>query len=84
MSKNNKTTAFEDAIQQLENIVTSLETGDLSLEESLVSFEKGIKLTHDCQKQLNEAEHKIALLIGEGDDMQLIDFDQDAEQNPNH
>ena len=83
MSKKNKTTAFEDAIQQLEHIVASLEAGDLSLEDSLTSFEKGIKLTHDCQKQLNEAEQKIALLIGEGDDMQLINFDQNTEKNTN-
>lgn len=79
MSKKSNTPAFEDSIAQLEEIVTALEAGDLSLEESLTAFEQGIKITKDCQKQLNNAEQKIAQLIGDGDDMQLVDFEENAE-----
>lgn len=53
---------FEKHIQQLENIVTSLEAGDLSLDESLKQFEKGITLARQCQTILEQAEQKIATL----------------------
>ena len=47
---------FEEAMKRLENIVESLERGDLSLEESLKIFEEGMKLLHFCSKKLEEAE----------------------------
>ena len=58
---------FEDSIGELETLVTSLENGELSLEESLNTFEKGIRLTKTCQQQLTKAEQKIALLTGSGE-----------------
>jgi exodeoxyribonuclease VII small subunit len=73
------TVNFEASINELEALATALETGDLSLEESLATFEKGIKLTKECQQLLSEAEQKVAILLGEGDDMQLVDFDKGAE-----
>ncbi len=75
MANKKKTPSFEDSISELETLVDALETGNLSLEDSLSTFEKGIKLTKECQKQLNEAEQKVALLVGEGEEMQLVDFD---------
>ena len=66
---------FEQAIDELDKLVTQLESGDLSLEESLATFEKGIKLTRECQQKLTEAEQKVALLVGDGDQLQLTDFD---------
>lgn len=79
MTKKKNAPSFEESIGQLETLVASLEAGDLSLEESLSTFEQGIKLTKDCQQQLNEAEQKVSLLVGDGDAMKVVDFDSDAE-----
>ena len=54
---------FEDAMKRLENIVKSLESGDLSLENSLEIFEEGMKLAGFCSQKLEEAEQKVHLLI---------------------
>jgi exodeoxyribonuclease VII small subunit len=54
---------FEEALEKLENLVTKLESGELSLEDSMKSFEEGIKLTRLCQSQLAEAELKVKKLI---------------------
>lgn len=53
---------FEDSIKTLEHIVAQLEKGDLSLEESLLQFEKGIQLARACQSILQQAEQKIEML----------------------
>jgi len=53
---------FEKSINELESIVNQLEKGDLSLDESLKQFEKGINLTRQCQDALNKAEQKIEML----------------------
>ena len=58
---------FEEAIKRLEDIVESLETGDLSLEDSLGIFEEGVKLIGFCSKKLEEAEQKVTMLIKESD-----------------
>jgi exodeoxyribonuclease VII small subunit len=54
---------FEDAMKELEDIVKRLESGDLSLEESLKIFEEGIALSRYCFKKLEEAEKRISILI---------------------
>ena len=56
---------FEKALDELESIVEDLESGDLSLEDSLKSFEKGIKLARKCQEQLSKAELQVQKLIEE-------------------
>jgi exodeoxyribonuclease VII small subunit len=58
---------FEDAMKRLENIVESLERGDLSLEESLTIFEEGMKLVGFCTRKLDEAEQKVTMLIKDQD-----------------
>ena len=69
---------FESALQQLEQLVEDLEDGDLSLEDALKSFEKGISLTRECQKALKEAEQKVQLLVGEdGETEPFEDLDTD-------
>ena len=50
------TVNFESSLNKLEQIVTKLEDGDISLEDSVKSFEEGIGLVKECQKQLSEAE----------------------------
>ena len=54
---------FEQALTELEDLVTAMEEGDLSLEESLQAFEKGVKLTRDCQTALKQAEQKVQVLL---------------------
>ena len=56
---------FEKALDELESIVEDIESGDLSLEDSLKSFEKGIKLARKCQEQLSKAELQVQKLIEE-------------------
>ena len=55
--------SFEKSIIQLEQIVTQLEKGDLSLDEMLKLFESGIALSRSCNKMLDEAEKKINILV---------------------
>ena len=54
---------FDEVLKELEEIVSTLERGNLSLEESLKKFERGIKLSTHCLEKLNEAEKKIETLI---------------------
>ena len=66
---------FESALAELEQIVQRLEQGELSLEESLRQFERGVELTRGCQKALRQAEQKIQILAKKGDgDAALQDF----------
>ncbi|SFR02614.1 exodeoxyribonuclease VII small subunit [Desulfoscipio geothermicus] len=55
--------SFEEALARLESLVNKLEEGNLSLEESLELFAEGIKLTKQCNKQLEEAEKQICMLM---------------------
>ncbi len=55
--------SFEDAIAQLEQIVSKLEKGDISLEESITNFQQGIELSRYCAAKLDEAEKKISILL---------------------
>lgn len=66
---------FENALEELENLVTSMEEGELSLEESLQAFEKGIKLTRECQTALKQAEQKVQILINENGDTEPLEID---------
>ena len=54
---------FEDAIGELEVIVEQLESGDLSLEESLTAFENGVRMVKLCNQKLSEVEKKVEILV---------------------
>lgn len=54
---------FEAALVELENLVEVMETGEITLEESLAHFERGIKLTRQCQQALKQAEQKVRILM---------------------
>lgn len=58
---------FETSLAELEKIVAQLEDGDLPLEESLVLFEQGVKLSRECRDRLTEAERRIEVLMKEGE-----------------
>jgi exodeoxyribonuclease VII small subunit len=63
MSKASKPTDFETALKELEGIVEQLENGELPLERALELFERGVKLSRECQKRLEEAERKVEILL---------------------
>ncbi len=54
---------FEQSLKDLENIVLELEKGEMSLDDSIKNFEKGIELSRECSKKLEEAEKKINVLV---------------------
>jgi len=60
-----KTPNFEKALTELESLVEDMEQGDLSLEDSLKRFEKGIALSSECQQALQNAELKVKQLVEE-------------------
>jgi exodeoxyribonuclease VII small subunit len=59
--------SFEKSLVRLEEVVKRLESADLSLDEAMKLFEEGVKLSHDCQKQLEEAEGKVEILLRKAD-----------------
>ena len=76
MAKKDKQIQFEEAFKRLDAIVTKLESGDLSLEESMTVFEEGITLTKTCKTRLEAAEQKIQLLLKDSDgNLTLEDID---------
>jgi exodeoxyribonuclease VII small subunit len=58
---------FEAALEDLELVVEQLETGELSLEDSLEAFEKGVGLVKYCNQKLDEVEKKVELLVKDKD-----------------
>ena len=68
---------LEKAMGELEAIVEQLETGELTLEKSLQQFEKGVRLSRECQKALGEAEQKVQMLM----DSELVDVDPGTLKN---
>jgi exodeoxyribonuclease VII small subunit len=65
---------FEAGLQELEQIVKEMESGDLPLERALELFEKGMKISEDCRKQLEEAETRVEVLVRKGDRVQPEPF----------
>ncbi len=65
---------FEAGLGELEQLVTRMEEGELGLEESLQTFEQGVRLVKQCQQALAQAEQKIKVLVsadGETEDLKL-------------
>jgi len=68
--ENNSSTSiadFEKSLDELEKLVRDLEQGELSLEQSLAAFERGVKLTRDCQSALKTAEQRVEQLVQNSD-----------------
>lgn len=61
------TDKFEASLKKLEEIVTKLETGSLSLEDSLKAFEEGVKHSAFCSSRLDDAERRVEILIKQKD-----------------
>lgn len=79
MSKNSTPDIpFEEALAQLETLVERMESGELSLEDSLASFEQGIALTRSCQQALSRAEQQVKILTDNTPEAGTEAFDSDA------
>jgi exodeoxyribonuclease VII small subunit len=59
-----------------------MEDGELSLEDSLEAFEKGIKLTRECQSALRQAEQKVQVLMDESGTTQDLTLEDETDENP--
>lgn len=70
---------FEQALAELEKIVASMESGDMSLEASLVAYERGVELARACQTQLQQAEQQVRVL--EQDLLRPLTSVQNPEDN---
>jgi len=58
--------SFEEKLASLESVVERLERGELSLDESVRLFEEGVTLSNACKKELEAAEGRIQVLVGQG------------------
>ena len=73
---------FEKALAELEQLVETMEKGELTLEESLKQFERGVTLTRSCQRALAEAEQKVRILTRDNDESgKLADFAADSDDD---
>lgn len=70
---------FEKSLQELEKLVETMESGELSLEDSLKHFEKGVALTRDCQTALQDAEQKVKVLLEKNGQQSLVDFEPEED-----
>ncbi len=68
---------LEQSIAELESLVKAMESGDLTLEQSLEHFERGVKLTRNCQEALTKAEQKVKILMQDMNNGKLVDFNPD-------
>ncbi len=57
--------SFEEQIEDLEKIISELENGNLNLDDSVVKFEEGMKISKECNKMLENAEKKITILLND-------------------
>lgn len=78
MAAKKKPATFEQALEELEELVERLEAGDLPLEEALADFERGVKLTRECQQKLASAEQKVKVLMEESGSIREMPFDEGA------
>ena len=79
--KDQQSKKFEAALEELEQVVEQLESGDLSLEDSLAAFEKGVGLVKLCNEKLTEVEKKVELLVKDKEGkFQLKPFESGAEE----
>jgi exodeoxyribonuclease VII small subunit len=76
--RSSKIPDFESALAELEALVEKMEQGELSLDESLQQFERGVQLTRSCQQALKDAEQKVQVLLEKDGQASLEPFEDDA------
>ena len=75
--KISKNPDFETSLKELETLVESMEQGDLSLEDSLGHFERGVQLSRACQQALKTAEQKVEILMKKNGQEEITPFDSE-------
>lgn len=80
MSTKNSVRHFEENLTELETIVNQLESNQLSLDDALKAFEKGVKLSQSCQSVLTQAEQKVQILLQQQGNESLEPFDPETNQ----
>jgi|TARA_B100001093_G_scaffold297299_1_gene283508 exodeoxyribonuclease VII small subunit len=71
MANSDKKIDFESSLKELESIVEKLEDENINLEDSVKSFEEGVNLVKQCQKQLQDAELKVKKLLDDGSSSEI-------------
>ncbi|MDW3714299.1 MULTISPECIES: exodeoxyribonuclease VII small subunit [unclassified Pseudomonas] len=79
MARKKATPDFEQSLADLQALVERLESGELSLEDSLGAFEQGIRLTRECQGALSQAEQKVQILLERDGELEEAPFDADEQ-----
>ncbi|MDE3088189.1 MAG: exodeoxyribonuclease VII small subunit [Chloroflexota bacterium] len=69
--------SFEQLFRELEDTVAKLEAGDLSLDESLALFQRGMELSKKCGEMLDQAELRIKELVPRGNEIEVEDFEEE-------
>ena len=72
---------FEQSLAELESLVERMESGEMSLEDSLKAFEQGIKYTRDCQNALAKAEQKVQLQLQKNGQMEAQPFNSPSAED---
>ena len=67
---------FEKALEKLENIVKAMESGEMTLDESLKAFQEGIELSRFCMNKLDDAERKVEMFLQEEDNVKISPFEE--------
>jgi exodeoxyribonuclease VII small subunit len=73
--------SLEKSLSDLEAVVEKLESGDLPLEQALKEFERGVKLTRQCQTALKDAEQKVEILLKKTEDAEPVPFAADDDED---
>ena len=75
-----KAPQLEESLDRLEALVERMESGEMTLEESLAAFEQGVKLTRECQQALTQAEQKVRILLEQDPAAEPVPFEDHDEQ----
>ena len=79
MTEDSGVAGLEKSLEELEALLKELESGELTLEAALAHFERGVKLTRQCQKALQEAEQKVEILLKKSPEADPEPFDAPEE-----
>lgn len=80
MPAKRKSVDFEQSLSDLEALVSQMEQGELTLEQSLQAFEQGITLTRSCQERLSAAEQQVQTLMEQQGQISLKAFDEPGDE----
>ena len=80
MARKQNPTTFEKALEEFESLVASMEQGDLTLEESLKKYERGMELSRVCQGALAQAEQRVRVLNARTDELEPSESHSDDER----